>query len=78
MCFGPRTIIRELYRPCYSYTIKSHINFAVPVGYCGNMLCCVMLCCGECRATDVPTLIRNRALFATQHNTACYHNTQLE
>ena len=31
-------------------TIKSHINFAVPVGYCGSMPCCVMLCCEVCPA----------------------------
>jgi len=38
--------------------IKSHINFAVPVGYCGSMLCCVMLCCEECPATDVSSVFR--------------------
>ena len=33
---------------------------------------------GQYHSTKHRTHIRNRALFATQHNTACCHNTQLE
>ena len=39
-------------------TIKSHINFAIPVGYCGSMPYCVMLCCEECPAADVHSVLR--------------------
>ena len=41
--------------------LKSHMNFAVPFGYCGSMPCCVMLCCEECPATSI-------AGHSSQHN----------
>jgi len=48
-------------------TTKSHINFVVPVGYCGSMPCCEMLCCEECSAMDVHSVFR---YVATKHRMA--------
>jgi len=44
---------------------KSHINFVVPRGCCGSMLCCVMLCCEECPVTDVHSVLRCVILAAS-------------
>ena len=48
---------------------KSHINFAVPLGYGDSMPCCVMLCCEECPATDVHSVLR--CVIITQRSIEC-------
>jgi hypothetical protein len=63
------------YNSLAKVTLEIVINFVVPVGYCGSMPCCVMLCCEECPATDVHCVYR--CVIRTLHNTACCHNTQL-